>query len=189
MIHLKKFLLVLIVVLISCGIAWADVYRWEDENGVVHYTDTPPWEDENGVVHYTDTPPGDVSEWEEVGVETPTKDNRQNENDEPQRPAYDPEAITELLEELNDETEDVEEEDNAPSVELYTTSWCSYCKKAKAFFRSKGIAFTEYNIDKDKAAQKRMRSLTKSKAVPFAVINGQQIQGYSASAYERALNN
>jgi glutaredoxin-like YruB-family protein len=173
MIHLKKFLLVLIVVLISCGIAWADVYRWEDENGVVHYTDTPP---------------GDVSEWEEVGVETPTKDNRQNENDEPQRPAYDPEAITELLEELNDETEDVEE-DNAPSVELYTTSWCSYCKKAKAFFRSKGIAFTEYNIDKDKAAQKRMRSLTKSKAVPFAVINGQQIQGYSASAYERALNN
>jgi glutaredoxin-like YruB-family protein len=173
MIHLKKFLLVFIVVLLSCGIAWADLYKWEDENGVVHYTDTPP---------------GDVSEWEEVGVETPTEENRQNENDEPQRPAYDPQAIHELLKELNDETEDVEA-DTAPSVELYTTSWCPYCKKAKAFFRSKGIAFTEYNIEKDRAAQQRMRSLTKSKAVPFAVINGHHIQGYSAPAYERALNN
>jgi glutaredoxin-like YruB-family protein len=173
MIHLKKYLLVLIVVLLSCGVSWADIYKWEDENGVVHYTDTPP---------------GDASEWEVVGEATSTEDNRQNENDEPQRPAYDSQAITELLKELNDETEDVEE-DNTPSVELYTTSWCSYCKKAKAFFRSKGIAFTEYNIEKDRAAQRRMRSLTKSRAVPFAVINGQQIQGYSASAYERALNN
>jgi glutaredoxin-like YruB-family protein len=173
MIHLKKYLLVLIVILLSCSVTWADVYRWEDENGVVHYTDTPP---------------GDASEWEEVGESTPTQDNRQYENDEPQRPAYDPQAITELLEELNDESED-DEEDIPPSVELYTTNWCTYCKKAKAYFRSKGIAFIEYNIEKDKAAQKRMRKLTKSRAVPFAVINGQQIQGYSTSAYERALNN
>ena len=173
MIHLKKSLLVFSVVLLSCSVSWADVYKWEDENGVVHYTDRPP---------------GDVSEWEEVPETNSTEDNRQSENDEPQRPAYDPQAITDLLKELNDETEDVAE-DNTPSVELYTTSWCSYCNKAKAYFRSKGIAFTEYNIEKDKAAQQRMQSLTKSRAVPFAVINGQQIQGYSTSAYERALNN
>ncbi len=173
MIHLKKYLLVVIVILLSCSVSWAtDIYKWEDEDGEVHYTDTPP---------------GDMSEWEDVGEAT-TEDNRQYENNEPQRPAFDRQAITELLNELNDETEDVEEEIQH-SVELYTTSWCSYCKKAKAYFRSKGIAFTEYNIEKDKAAQKRMRSLTKSRAVPFAVINGQQIQGYSTSAYERALNN
>ncbi len=173
MVHLKKYLLVVIVILLSCSVSWAtDIYKWEDEDGVVHYTDTPP---------------GDMSEWEDVGEAT-TEDNRQYENDEPQRPAFDTQAITELLNELNDETEDVEEEIQH-SVELYTTSWCSYFKKAKAFLRSKGIAFIEYNIEKDKAAQKRMRSLTKSRAVPFAVINGQQIQGYSTSAYERALNN
>ena len=173
MIHLKKYLLVVIVILLSCSVSWAtDIYKWEDEDGVVHYTDTPP---------------GDVSEWEDVGEAT-TEDNQQYENNEPQRPAFDTQAITELLNELNDETEDVEEEIHH-SVELYTTSWCSYCKKAKAFFRSKGIAFIEYNIEKDKAAQQRLLSLSKSRTVPFAVINGQQIRGYSASAYERALNN
>ena len=174
MVHLKKYLLLFIVILLSCGVSWAtDVYKWEDEDSVVHYTDTPP---------------GDASEWEDVGEATTTEDNRHSENNEPQRPAFDTHAIRELLNELNDETEDVEEEIQ-PSVELYTTSWCTYCRKAKAFFRSKGIAFIEYNIEKDTAAQLRMRSLTKSKAVPFAVINGQHIQGYSASAYERALNN
>ena len=30
-------------------------------------------------------------------------------------------------------------------VELYTTSWCPYCKKARDFFRSRGISFTEYH--------------------------------------------
>ena len=90
MLHLRKYLLVFIVVLLSCSVSWAvDLYKWEDEDGVVHYTDTPP---------------GDASEWEEVGESTPTQDNRQYENDEPQRPAYDPQAITELLEELNDES-------------------------------------------------------------------------------------
>lgn len=173
MVHLKKYLLVVIVILLSCSVSWAtDIYKWEDEDGVVHYTDRPP---------------GDISEWEDVGEAT-TEYNRQYENNEPQRPAFDTQAITELLNELNDETEDVEEEIQ-PSVELYTTSWCSYCKKAKAYFRSKGIAFTEYNIEKDKAAQQRLRSLSKSSTVPFAVINGQQIRGYSTSAYERALNN
>ena len=52
MIHLKKYLLVFIVVLLSCGICWADIYQWEDEDGVIHFTDTPP---------------GDASEWEEYG--------------------------------------------------------------------------------------------------------------------------
>ena len=28
--------------LMICAVAQADVYRWYDANGVVHYTDTPP---------------------------------------------------------------------------------------------------------------------------------------------------
>ena len=175
MIHLKKYLLVFSVVLLSCGVTWAaDVYTWVDEDGVVHYTDTAP---------------GDASEWEEAG--DAASSDQQYENVDSDSPAIDPEAITDLLRELkkiNDETED-DEEGNAPSVELYTTNWCTYCKKAKAFFRSKGIAFTEYNIEKDKAAAQRMASLTESRAVPFVIINGKMIQGYSIGAYERALRN
>ncbi|MGD8382367.1 MAG: glutaredoxin domain-containing protein, partial [Syntrophobacterales bacterium] len=72
-------------------------------------------------------------------------------------------------------------------VELYTTSWCPYCQKARDFFRSRGISFTEYDIEKDKAAAARKNRLDKKKGVPFAMINGRGIHGWSAAAYEQAL--
>lgn len=78
---------------------------------------------------------------------------------------------------------------NTPTVEIYETSWCVYCKKAKNFFRSRGIDFVTYDIEKDPQAARRMRSLTKRRAVPFVVINGQGISGYAVAEYERALQN
>ena len=75
------------------------------------------------------------------------------------------------------------------SVELYVSSLCKYCQKAKAFFNSRGIKFVEYNIEEDQKAAERLTSLTESDSVPFAVINGQHIKGYSASAYVRAMRN
>ena len=73
-----------------------------------------------------------------------------------------------------------------PKVELYTTSWCPYCEKAREFFRSRGIFFTEYDIEKDKSAAARKNQLDKKKGVPFVVINGRGIHGWSAAAYEQA---
>jgi glutaredoxin len=72
-------------------------------------------------------------------------------------------------------------------VILYTTSWCPYCKKAKEFFKSRNIYFTEYDIEKDRDAAERKKRLDSKSGVPFAIVNGQQIHGYSPSAYERAL--
>jgi len=72
-------------------------------------------------------------------------------------------------------------------VELYTTSWCPYCKKARDFFNAKGISFTEYDVEKDKDAARRLQELGGHSGVPVAVIDGQRIHGFSAAAYERAL--
>lgn len=38
------------------------------------------------------------------------------------------------------------------SVELYTTSGCSWCKKAKDYFRSQGVPFIEYDVERDREA-------------------------------------
>ena len=77
---------------------------------------------------------------------------------------------------------------DVPKVELYTTSWCPYCKKAANFFRSRGIPFKEYDIEKDKAAARRKKQLDKKgSGVPFAMINGKPIHGFSEAAYENAL--
>jgi glutaredoxin len=75
-----------------------------------------------------------------------------------------------------------------PSVELYITSWCPYCQKAIAFFQSRGIQITVYDIEKDEAAARRKTELDRRKGVPFAVINGKQIHGWSEAAYLSALN-
>jgi glutaredoxin-like YruB-family protein len=72
-------------------------------------------------------------------------------------------------------------------VELYTTSWCPYCERARDFFRAKGISFTEYDVDKDRDAARRMLQLDSRGGVPFVVIDGRGIRGFSRAAYERAL--
>lgn len=33
-------------------------------------------------------------------------------------------------------------------IELYTKGYCPYCKRAKALLESKGVGFTDFEIDK-----------------------------------------
>lgn len=77
----------------------------------------------------------------------------------------------------------------APQVELYVTSWCPYCKKAKAFFDQRGIDYQVYDIERDPAAASRKQQLDSGRGVPFAVINGKKISGWSQQAYQAALEN
>ena len=153
----------------SPAIFAGDIYKWEDENGVMHYTDSAPL---------------DESEWVQDG--TSSNDDQDSSNN-PLR-NYDPAVVTEILNEIKDDDESAEEETKPElSVELYVTSICQYCQKARVFFQSRGIKFIEYNIDEDRKAAERLSSLTESDSFPFAVINGHHIKGYSASDYVRAL--
>ena len=90
-----------------------------------------------------------------------------------------------ILDKSAEEAEGAEQ----PTVEIYVTSWCAYCHAAKKYFRSRGIEFTVYDIEKDSDAARRMMAMTNRRAVPFVVINGHGIQGYSEQAYELALQN
>lgn len=44
-------------------------------------------------------------------------------------------------------------------VEIYTTSWCRYCRDAKRYFRSRGVAFKEYDVEKDPKAAPTSQAL------------------------------
>ena len=135
----QKIIFVILIPILTLGISSAEIYKWVDENGVTHYSDSPA----------------------------------QN--------------IPEPTETENDETQEAAVAVKTPSVEIYETSWCGYCKKAKNFFRSRGIDFSAYDIEKDQQAARRMMTMTDKRAVPFVVINGQGISGYSVAAYEQAL--
>jgi len=75
----------------------------------------------------------------------------------------------------------------SPKVELYITGWCPYCREAVDFFKARGIYFDLYDIEKDEKAALRKNELDGRRGVPFAVINGQKIHGYSEQAYLKAL--
>lgn len=75
-----------------------------------------------------------------------------------------------------------------PSVDIYITDWCPYCKKAIAFLRSKNIAFKVHDIEKNAEAKARKQKLTPGfTGIPVAVINGKILKGFSPSRYEKAL--
>ena len=73
-------------------------------------------------------------------------------------------------------------------VIVYSTPWCGYCKKATAYLRQKGVAFTEKNVQRDRAALKEM--LAKSggaRGVPVIDVHGTILRGFSSQAIEQAL--
>lgn len=79
------------------------------------------------------------------------------------------------------------QEKSKAKVDLYVTSWCPYCHKAKAFFQSRNIAVNVYDIEKDSTAAARKQTLDPQGGVPFAVVNGTGIHGYAPEQYLQAL--
>jgi len=64
-------------------------------------------------------------------------------------------------------------------VEVYSTTYCPYCVRAKQLLDAKDIDYTEIDVTGDDAA--RMNLVEKSggrKTVPQIFINGQSIGGY-----------
>ena len=146
----------------------ADMYKWVDENGITHFSDTPPNATDNSDIETLPT----VTTPENNGY---TQDNNSTESENRDNSLNPTDTIQKKSRGIK------------PKVELYTTSWCPWCKKAKAFFRSKGIVFTEYDIEKDKEAARRKMQIDRQQGVPFAVINGEGIHGYNVKAYKDAL--
>ena len=73
-------------------------------------------------------------------------------------------------------------------VELYVKSWCPYSQKAIAFLESRGVQFDAYDIEKDADAANPKNQMDTKGGVPFALIYGQKISGFSEEAYQKALN-
>jgi glutaredoxin 3 len=64
-------------------------------------------------------------------------------------------------------------------VELYSTTYCPFCVRAKALLDSKGVAFTEIDVTNDSAMRERMVVLAGGRrTVPEIFINGRIIGGY-----------
>lgn len=73
------------------------------------------------------------------------------------------------------------------SVEMYSTTWCPACKKARSFFAENGIEFSDYDIELDEAARRRRNAKHSSCGVPVIEIDGDIFCGFSSRELKNAL--
>lgn len=68
-------------------------------------------------------------------------------------------------------------------VVMYSTENCGYCKQARKYFRQSRIPFEEYDIDKNRQAEKRFRALG-GRGTPLIVLGGRTLQGFTVQRFK-----
>ena len=71
-------------------------------------------------------------------------------------------------------------------VVLYATDWCGYCKQTRRFLDSKGIPYTEFDIEKSGEGRKAYEALG-GRGIPLIDVNGTLIRGFSPDEILAAL--
>lgn len=72
-------------------------------------------------------------------------------------------------------------------VVLYSTSWCGYCAKTRAYFAENQIPYTDLDIEQSEIAHSEFKRLG-GVGVPLVVVNnGRPIRGYDPKAIRQAL--
>jgi glutaredoxin len=73
-------------------------------------------------------------------------------------------------------------------VVMYCTPWCPDCRNAKRYLDGRGLKYTEVDISKDKAAEKRARELAHGKLVtPTFDCDGQVVLDFDRKRLEEIL--
>lgn len=64
-------------------------------------------------------------------------------------------------------------------VELYTTTFCPFCTRAKSLLKSKGVPFVEIDVTDDAELRQKMVEMSGGRrTVPEIFINGKIVGGY-----------
>jgi glutaredoxin len=75
-----------------------------------------------------------------------------------------------------------------PTVVLYTIRSCPHCAKVRALFRTHGIRFTEYDVDKDEIRWREAMALAGGQdIVPVVDIDGKIFFGAYTPKMEQQL--
>jgi glutaredoxin 3 len=64
-------------------------------------------------------------------------------------------------------------------IQIYTTSWCGFCSRAKLLLAERGLLYDEITLDDDPAFRRTVFDLTGGRTVPQILIDGQPIGGYT----------
>lgn len=74
-----------------------------------------------------------------------------------------------------------------PRVIVFSTPTCSYCRKAKQYFRSKQIPFRDVDVSRDQSAARDMVRRSGQQGVPQIDIGGKLIVGFDRPKIDKLL--
>lgn len=74
----------------------------------------------------------------------------------------------------------------AGAVELYGTTWCSYCARAREFLDTSGVPYADLDIEQSPSAEQAFRQYG-GQGVPLIRIGDTIIHGFSPQQMRKAL--
>lgn len=155
----SSFILILLSIALTIPTSGrAEIYKWIDAKGVVTFKDTPP-------------PEGTKAEI--INVRSAPISSNTESGSTPNAPKTAPTSTVAPR--------------SYPRVEIYTTAWCPACKTAINYLNAQGIPYTQYDIEKDTAADRRLAEVYHQKSIPFIIIGNEQILGFSRKKFDAAL--
>ena len=115
--RLFRFFLALLALVLVAGTSSAEIYKWVDENGVVHFSDSPTQsESEAGGETDASSPQSDPKE--NVSSPGPQAEGNASPTPEPRKITLDSDLFK-----LLDKSKPARVSTHMPDVEIYETSW------------------------------------------------------------------
>lgn len=74
-----------------------------------------------------------------------------------------------------------------PRIIMFSTPTCTYCRKAKQYFRQKQVPFRDVDVSKDQAAARDMFRRSGQQGVPQIQIGNQIVVGFDRPKIDRLL--
>jgi mycoredoxin len=82
---------------------------------------------------------------------------------------------------------DVRQAMRSVQTTVYTTSWCGYCKRGKAWLSSHDQPYVERDIEADPSARAMVQRISGGTAVPVFDIDGTVVRGFDPGALSSTL--
>jgi glutaredoxin 3 len=73
-------------------------------------------------------------------------------------------------------------------VVIYTTPTWPWCHRAKEYLSRKGIAYTEYDVAKDKEKAREMIQKSGQMGVPVIIVDDQVVVGFNQTKLDSLLS-
>ena len=76
---------------------------------------------------------------------------------------------------------------NDNQITIYSATWCAFCHQAKQYFDSKGIAYTDKDVEKQPEAGLEAVQKSQQRGIPVIDIAGEIIIGFDRPRIDAAL--